>query len=484
MAGWSYTMRKYYIDNKELGDKTMQAKSITPFLLKSFIIAKLFGLSLFATSCSDDDDMGIDGHQYVTFTVSTPYATTPTYAISDNSESAVKSIDVLAFGLTNGEERYVYRASGTEINDKGSSTKKEFKVSLRKDEDLDYRFVIIANAAAELDAMTLSPSVVKNSLLAYLLAKNGADKWNAASDTDFKALPMWGETKTLMKITNNVKSITDIDLLRSVVAINVAVGPVAQTDFKLDEVYLYNRKTRGRVVPIAANFSQAEVKVTKPSMPTDNPADPLTILEGLKYTSSSDIKLENTIYTFEASGVDKNDDLKATCVVVGGRYKGQLTYYRLDFAETESDGTFKAFMHLLRNHKYTFNITNVTDNGYDTPDDAFYGKKVGISVDIEAWNMSDMAEVVVDKEYYLKVSKGSFDIVSSEVYKGMVTVQTDHPNGWDVSTPDNSWITLTKSSSTHFNFTLSALSSGSREGIITIKVGNLKKTIKIRQIAS
>ncbi len=461
-------------------------KIITPVVLKSFMIAKLFVLSILVSSCLTEDriDIDNDGHQYITFTVSTPYTSAPTYALSENSENAVETVDVLAFRVEGADEFYTYRSSGTEIQDDAQSDKKTFKVSLRKDEDIYYRFVVIANGKDELDALSTTQNATKNQLLAHLLSKNGSDRWNSTSDADFKAIPMWGETATTMKITDATTRISGVTLLRSLVSIDVAIlGSTVQNKFKLNEVYLYNRKTRGRIVPIHSHFDANDIKVTAASIPTDNSSDPLTIWDGLRYTTSDPTGLRKTIYTYEAPGVTKDDDLNATCVVIGGLYNSTQTYYRLDFIDKENDGSFKGYRDLLRNHRYTFNVTDVTEDGYATADEAFFGKKVGITVDVEAWNMSDMAEVVVDEEYYLRVSKGSFDVVAS-TYQGTVTVQTDHPGGWNVSvTAADSWITISNKTATYFNFTLANLPAGERTGTITIEVGNLKKTIKVKQTA-
>lgn len=462
----------------------MHKKNIIPTLLKSLIVSKLLFILIGMAACSDtDESMKVDkDNQFVTFTVSTPYSTPKSYAMSDVSENAVRSVDVLAFRVEGGEELYTYRSSGVEIKDGADNTKKEFTVTLRKDDELSYRFVILANVAEELDALSTTQVATKKLLLGRLLSQNN-DKWNSASATDYRAIPMWGETKNTMKITDNVKKITDVTLLRSLVSIELIVGASAQNDFKLSEVYLYNRKTRGRVVPIMSHFNQAEMKVTEASMPVDNPADPLTIWDGLQYNSSSETELLKTIYTYEAPSVSNDKDLDATCIVVGGKYKNNQTYYRLDFVERNSTGDFLAYMDLLRNHRYTFTITNVTDNGYDSPDEAFFGKKMGMTADVQEWNMSDMSEVVVDENYFLKVSTGLFDIISQEAYYGLVTVHTDHPKGWKAETGE-SWIEITSHATSFFKFTLHPISSGSREGRISIKVGNLTKEIKVRQSAS
>lgn len=450
-------------------------------MFKSCCFLKLFLLLILSASCSEEDwNMDIDdGHEYITFTVSAPYNSVPTYAMTEKSENTIETIDVLAFRVEAGEELYSYRASGKEIKDGANNSQKEFTVSLKKDDDIYYRFVIIANAAKELDELPQAQSATKNQLLARLLSKNST-QWNATSASDFSPIPMWGETKDLKKITEGVKKITDITLLRSLVALDVVVTSSAQSDFVLKEVYLYNRKTRGRIVPIASHFDANVLKVTAASMPLDTPSDPLTIWAGLKYTSISGTELKKTIYTYEAPAVGVNDALEATCLVIGGLYKSSMAYYRLDFFEKDLKGDFLGYLDLLRNHKYTLNITTVTDEGYETPDEAFFGKKLGMTAEVEAWNMSDMAEVVVDEEYFLRISKGLFDL-NSLIFYGAVTIQTDHPKGWQVST-NNSWITITNKTASSFNFIVNQNSTGStRVGEILIKAGNLTNKIKINQ---
>lgn len=449
--------------------------------LKSFIVLKLFVLSIIATACStDESQIEDDGYKYITFTVSTPYNTVPTYAMSEESENTIETIDVLAFRSEGDEEFFTYRASGTEIKNGNNTARKEFTVSLRKDEEIEYRFVVIANAAKEIDDMAKPLTATKSQLLARVLSKNNG-AWTSATSSDFIPIPMWGETKDLMKIDKTVHNISDLTLLRSLVAIDIVIETNAQEHFKMNEAYLFNRKTRGRIVPINSHYNRDEAKVIEASMPTDSQADSLTIQDGLKYETTSATYLKNTIYTYEAPSVGLTEDVKATCIVVGGLYEGKQTYYRLDFAEKDAEGTIISYSNLLRNHKYTLNITEVNGVGYETPEEAFLGKKYGVNVEVESWNMSEMAEVVVDEEYYLKVSKGHFEITTPGVYYGTVTARTNHPKSWEAKTTDT-WITITTKGSAYFNFSVANNASGvERVGEINIKAGNLTKKIRIVQ---
>lgn len=460
-------------------------KSI-PGFNKSLLIAKLFVLLCAVTACGESDEYLKEGHQYITITVSTPYNTPSTYAMDEAAENAIHTIDVLAFREEAGGEYYTYRASGTEIvSDQAEPNKKMFKVNLRKDEEIDYRFVVVANAGAELDKLPLPTTMNKEQTVRSILSVNNTH-WDASSSSQFSPFPMWGETKTTMRITENTQKISDISLLRSLASIDVVITTSVQNDFKLKEVYLYNRKTRGRVVPISTHFDQVQKKVTEASMPLDNTNDPLTILDGLKYVATSNVELTRSIYAYEAPGVTKDKDLDATCIVVGGIYKTDQnpTYYRLDFADYDINGDFKNYKDLLRNHRYTLKVTSVIENGYQTPDEAFYNKKMGMTADVETWNMSTMSDVEVTGNYYLVVSQGTFDIHSTDPYHGRVLIESNHPKGWEVVTESGAtWITIDKKDNSSFYFTLSALSTGSREGKIMIKTGNITKVIMVKQSA-
>ncbi len=435
-------------------------------------------------SCTDDDGgVAGDGHQYVTFTVSTPFTSPSTYAMSSSDENAIQAVDVLAFKVVGTDTTFVYRSTGYQITTQTDETIKKFEVKLRKNDGNNYIFAVIANAGTELNAATMIEGTAKSAVLSFLLSRN-SNQWDTSAN--FTPFPMWGETQNTMQIVDNTTAIGEtVKLLRSVLSIDMQVGSTVQSTFKLKEVYIYNRKTRGRITPIAAHYDKVNQKVTAASMPTDSPSDPLTILDGLRYESSSVIQLKNTIYTYEAPAVANDKTLKATCLVVGGVYDTDTdtTYYRLDFAEYDVSNVFQNYLPLLRNHKYTFTIQNVSEGGYPTPDEAFYGKKASIIATIQIWNLGDMPDVEVSEDYYLKVSQSSFNI-SKDEYKGKITVETDYPVAWTAISNDG-WITVSDVNSSSFKFTVTENTGGTdRVGTITITVGNLTKTIKISQSAS
>lgn len=86
-------------------------------------------------------------------------------------------------------------------------------------------------------------------------------------------------------------------------------------------------------------------------------------------------KIQN-IYVYESpnpitppdNGWNGNTHMR---IVVQGKYKGQTTYYPMDFVHDGNHGVTKGTpMHILRNHLYRFTITSVKQKGLDTYEDA------------------------------------------------------------------------------------------------------------------
>ncbi|MDR0758175.1 MAG: hypothetical protein LBF85_10065 [Tannerella sp.] len=456
----------------------------------SRLVASGIFLSALLWSCTTTIDLPIDpleeedGLQSVTFTVRMPNATPQSYAMNDAAENDIQTIDVLAFRIDNitGTEYFDYRAPGTDMTDV-SMTEKQFKVTLFKNDTVYYRLVFLANVRSELDVLGPAKNAIKAPLLTRLLSHNPAE-WNVAAD--YRAFPMWGESDRL-RIDNNLGSLTGITLLRSVVSIEVyADDNVAVTDtFTLTDVYLYNRKVYGRVAPDGANYDATGKRVTAPTMPTVNMTTPLNVPGPLHYpVTPTDHKLVRTIYTYEAGKVYPGDDFSATCLVVGGIYipTGRKQYYRLDFMKKDVSGNFQEYSPLLRNHRYQFIIKRVSSDGHNSPDSAFHNKKGNMEVEILAWNLADLNNVIVKEMHQLSLSRGELTVKGTgEFYVG---VATDHPDGWTAVRKNaaDTWCIVDGSSSDYMKITISSLApSGGRTAIINVKAGNMTKEFKLTQ---
>ncbi|MDR1332515.1 MAG: FimB/Mfa2 family fimbrial subunit [Tannerella sp.] len=427
--------------------------------------------------------------QSVTFTVRMPHASPQVYALDDDAENDIQTIDVLAFRIDNytSAEYYDYRATGYNITSTSSVIpyEKQFKVTLQKNDTAHYRLVFLANVKDELDALSLASGAQKESLLARILSHNPA-VWNVTSA--YKPLPMWGQSAAVM-VNDALATLSEITLLRSVVSIEVYADNAAVTpDFHLEDVYLYNRKVYGRVAPYENYYNATEKKVTAPTMPTVNMMLPLTVWTGQHYTvPSGQYKLTRTIYTYEAAAAANGDDFVATCLVVKGTYipLGTPQYYRLDFEQRDNLGVFQEYRPLLRNHRYQFIIKRVTGDGHNTQDSAFFSKKGNLGVEILDWNLADMGNMVVKEMNWLNVNRTSITTYSGgEFYVG---VETSHTGGWtaELENPaDVSWIRAIDCRNDYMQVTLYGygIPVGGREGNIVVRAGNMTKKINVKQI--
>lgn len=459
--------------------------------------------AIFSSCSTEDENYGdnatVTGKEIeVQVLFQMPASSPKTRAISEIDENLVEEIDVLAFEQDAAKPSgwaFKYSAQGHTIKDaEGSNptkSKKQFTVKLLKN-STPQTFVILANVRSEVEGLgEIAGGADKDELLARLVYSN-AGSWNANNDKedndpakDFDSFPMWGEVTTTL--TDAVSQITDVKLLRAIARFDVVLDQdvIDANNFVLDEVYIYNSKSQGRIVPDPANLeTTAKVKAATEPAGSINNTNPLV------YTvpSSMNTAFERTMYLFEAKGKAENESSQATCVVVGGTYgtDTQTTYYRLDFLKKETADTY--FRDILRNHKYVMNITSVTGSGYDTPEKAFNSKSFNIDAEVVEWDDGGMNNSVFDGQYQLTVNKDSLYFYSEGRAQEM-RVYTDYPLGWTIENADMpSWLTITPQSGAagdRMDIQVEAASHSvpmtDREGYFYITAGRFKQKIKVVQ---
>lgn len=424
-----------------------------------------------------------------------------TYAMNADAENHIETIDVLAFQFYGNQEHFAFRSEGRVIKNtvNGSNRTKEFIAELWKDA-YQYRFVIIANARTEVEALVsgLSSVDTKEEVLAQLISTNQL-QWNAASETNFRPIPMWGESAKIQVQENT--AIDNIVLLRCLARIDVLVASTAASKFKLANAYLFNRNTRGHIVPKKSTWDQDPIlaRIKAPTVPTVSGK----IREKVEYPATSVTALTQTIYAYETELVQVGNDLEATCLVIGGTYDTDLkpTYYRIDFKGNLDDdddddgppgggtggggavGSKEYYMPLLRNHLHEITIRSVSGSGFETPEEAFESKKVDMNVVIQNWNMSEI-QGGIGGTYELKVAQGLYELGTSgttAMNNGVlsIAVSSNDPNGWSVTSTDG-WLSAIKADNNTIKVTVSSNAS-SRTGYLNVKAGNLTKLITIKQ---
>ncbi|RLJ79652.1 FimB/Mfa2 family fimbrial subunit [Pedobacter alluvionis] len=331
-----------------------------------------------------------------------------TYAITENEENAIHTVNVLAFkvtnkGLENESETFAYSVTGTSIStpDAANSAGKSFKAGLKIDNDNNYRFVVLANVSEQLNGITINEGERKEAVMAKL-AFSKMGQWNATSVTNYDAFPMWGETEPAV-ITANTTALNSIAMVRSLARIDVVLKETAVSNFRLSSVSLVNSYAEGLIAPLSNNFNGNTV--TSESMPSaaQRNVSPVTY-----QVLSPGKSLQQEIYAFESpkSSLQPNQTT-GTELIIGGRYKGSAvdTYYRIAFM----DGSGNAIP-LLRNYKYSVNITAVGGAGYASISNAQNNIPINMEVELKQLDDGGLNVISTDGQYLLALSTDQAEV--------------------------------------------------------------------------
>ncbi|QQT24248.1 FimB/Mfa2 family fimbrial subunit [Sphingobacterium spiritivorum] len=394
-----------------------------------------------------------------------------TYAISEVDQNTIHTLDILAFKVADdGKEYYAYRKKGVLLSPSPTAGEVNFHVDLLKSED-KYRFVLIANAAAQLQAIPekATTNTEKESLLSSINYTITAG-WNANSSTNFTPLSMWGESTVINGISNNTSGF-NVSMLRSLAAIDVTVSA---PDFVMERVYVYNMPNKGRVVPLPANYDAASRSVTAPSLVTGT-----TALTAVNYVSGA-TELSNSIFLFEAAAAQYIGQSTATGLVIAGKYAGSAitTYYRIDLAD-EQDKPFP----ILRNHRYTIDISKVHGDGFGSQATAWSSKSMNINATVVEWKEGYVPETNSTLNY-LKVSMDSITIARSAKTLSL-EVRTNDLAAMTLTDIPN-WVTVTRQNNPEkavftLNIPTYTYPQGVRVAKLAVNAGRIKKIITIIQ---
>jgi hypothetical protein len=335
----------------------------------------------------------------VLFRVNAETNAASTRVVGITNETTIHTVDVLLFQ----DGGYVRTVRGTHIDDSS------FIAMIEEGETFDAEVLVNAR---DLIPATLSEGAAKADVLASLLTKASDYLPNTAS-----SIPAWGEVKNL---TATKGASFGVDLLRMMARVDVVLSETAASKFTITDVYLYKYNTVGSVVP-----SALDTEATTPTVPSSSTLS----ATALHYESSPIYLYESKITTAANTPAAYRE---RTCLVVGGTYEGKKTYYRMDFVKK---GDTDTWYDVLRNHKYTFTVTDVTGAGDDTPDDAWKDVAVNVQFDVLEWSTDSYGDIVLNGVQYLSVSPSSFDLYSDS------SVQTlrisTNVKSWSIQLVDN-----------------------------------------------
>ena len=324
-------------------------------------------------------------------------------SLGESEENAIQTVDILAFRVgDDGKDYFEYHTEGRPAvgNTAGARVQKfSFAAWSRT---YQQRIVVITNAREKVQELLQASNwknQEKNSMLASLEMTLGTDKkWNSINASNYTAFPMWGESNPIF-IAYETSSVGAVSLLRMVAKMDVQLDQTVSglTDkFKLKSARLYNVYTRGSIVPAS---------LTAPTVPAtaERYQGPIVYTD-FGAPGVPDVAIRNSIYLFESPATDEH--LQSTCLVIGGIYANDVTptYYRIDFLE--SDGV--TARDILRNYKYTVNITGILDRGHPDEQEAFESKAENMQTELDIWSGDDLA-VAFNGQYFLYVNKNQFD---------------------------------------------------------------------------
>ena len=403
-------------------------------------------------------------------------------ASSTASVDNVAEVTVFVFD-GNGTNNYLYRRSGI-IPVNGQFTTK----LLLTDEPIE--IYVFTNPNSNVNSVNYdgyTKAAVLNNLTTDIDLNSGTN-----------AFPMHGSL-SVAHISENTIINTPVYLLRAMAVVDINAYSIDENIFKLESASVYNTPDNGCWVSnyrIDENGDPATPKVTYPTMPPT--FSNITASPHLPIVTNN--KLEEQLFIYE------NDEANtpASRAVISGIFNnnGTTAYYPVDFTNSNNIP-----IDILRNHRYTINITDVSGSGYSNAIDAANGESIDISADIIAWNLIDIdGDIGTSDVVFNSPSKVHLDHTNNnnsytrtiayssnkdiKLYVDGIEVMFPGDNtavGLNVQAPQSNWLTTATWQPTNnrvgvgeLEFTHSTSTLLNPESyIITLKSGGITRNIEV-----
>lgn len=328
-----------------------------------------------------------DGEVVLRLTLNTPatQSSAGTKAGDITKESAIDNIRVLVFELKQetGEYLFLYGAGTSSLAHNGTST--NFTATVRSSAT-PVKLVFIANATDEVTGNLPMPGDTETEVK-RMLVKNAGN-----TDALNGYLPMYGEYKMASIQAENQNNVR-IKMLRAVARADIyneAAG------FTAISAQVFRSFDKIRIIPDDIGNATSP-RVTSPSLAESSLFHPVTHPMPEAFFSGDNF-FDGLYLPESAAPEDSRIISDATCIVVGGLYKGQKYYYRIDFSPANA-----ATGEILRNHQYIFTIRKVTAEGWPTPEEAARNISTNIVAEVEPWD-SNTTDMYFDGAHYYGVS--------------------------------------------------------------------------------
>ncbi len=204
-------------------------------------------------------------------------------------------------------------------------------------------------------------------------------------------------------------------------------------------------------MPKKENWSD-EGRVVYPSLIPENENEKIKVKYSFNLATDKDYYgLEQEIYAFEAAEGSSEQQNENTCLVIGGKFKNETSYYRIDF--TRNDGSGVLYLPLLRNHRYIVLVKEIQGKGYASAEEAFEAGPSNIEAEVMNWNESDdIRYIVVNGHQFMGFTRRAIHF-TEETEKHELDLITNlkqfkiQGENWTENSETKAW------SNGHFNFT-------------------------------
>ncbi|MCC8186732.1 MAG: hypothetical protein LIP08_04270 [Bacteroides sp.] len=279
-------------------------------------------------------------------------------------ERVVENITILVLEKSGDHYLYRYQVEGQSLSS-GAESAYYFNARLVATGS-PLKLLVLANAAQDVSGIPVNATEAE--------VKAGVIRNYPEVSTGMEGiLPMSAELLLPSGIT--IHQEVSLKLTRSIARVDVYNG--VPSDFELLSVQLFRAHQKISIL----SDEPGEEAVTAPTIPGGSVANIHT--EAVERVDEANIPL----YLPESAVVTEKDRqvLEATCVVIGGIYKGDTSpsYYRMDFVP---EGKPELFGQVLRNHNYVFTIQKVVGRGWETPGDASRNTSSQMQAEIKEWN--------------------------------------------------------------------------------------------------
>lgn len=403
----------------------------------------LLVLGVFSASCTDELSSevvpggggGKGGESEVTLKLQVPGtdAGAKTRAVTEKEENEIDDLYVLAFKVDkdNNDETFDYYVAAKKMSTSGTSGELSTWTASLKVKDYRQTFVMIANAQGttgkvnEQIAALAGNSVghSKMQMLAKLTETLSEDEktkgFNADSNGSHHPFTMYGQTATTLITENGGHNLT-VSMHRIMAQVRVTFSREAANDvrFEAESVLLYNFNDRARVIPDNLGVTGTD-HVKSPTIPQGAVLLPAKA-DGKESVPTYAVdkaakKIDHAIYLFETAqpkdGTELEKHVKRPCLIVKGKYQQEAKscYYRVDLAKPDAGGAME-YMDVMRNHSYNVTISNVTDRGHDTPQEALESKPANITATVVEWNDAEMGDIDFDGQRVLGIGTMKYQL--------------------------------------------------------------------------